>query len=98
MCAQGPQNGPVDGTWRNTGNKDILLRMYNFRTTNRVDFWRHDKTCEKPESSGHTSADRAVVTFELHTLARRLVIGDTSALDTEQGWQIRVLLKWQRLV
>ena len=24
--------------------------------------------------------------------------GDTSALDTEKGWQVRVLLKWQRLV
>ena len=70
----------------------------NYITANRVEFWRHDKGCDKRESSGHIRKDRAVVNFEHHTLARRLEIGDISALGTEAGWRMRVLLTWQRLV
>ena len=54
--------------------------------------------CGDAAASSRTQEGRTDVIFEHHTLARRLEIGDTSAIGSEKGWQMRVMLVWQRLV
>ena len=66
-----------------------------YRTGERVAMWWHRRTCS---DKAQTASPGDTESLTHHTLAKRLAIPDVSAWQTEAGWRIRVLLKWQRLV
>ena len=65
-------------------------------TKSRVAFWRHERTCQVPRSSGNGKQ----VNMTHLALAKRLTFASdgTSIWSSERGWRMRMLLAWQRLV